>query len=110
MKNGSTTVNHNEVEFPTIKIAPNFIRTALTDLINEFIRIEKTIRGLEYQQHSFFERGQIDLLTSIIDDRWNNKETGRSYYEYLHYLVQKYSLAGVRKMTLNEFGDTEQHE
>ncbi|MGG4106728.1 hypothetical protein AAXB25_22780 [Paenibacillus lautus] len=73
MKNGSKTTNHNEVEFPTIRIAPNSIRTALTDLINEFIRIEKSIRGLEYQQHSFIVRGQIDLLTSIIDDRWNNK-------------------------------------
>lgn len=98
MTNGSTRTNHNKVELPTIKITPSSIRTALTDLINEFIRIEKSISDLEYQQHSFFVRGQIDLLTSIIDDRWNNRETGRSYYEYLHYLVQKYSLSGVWKI------------
>ncbi|RUT38700.1 hypothetical protein EJP82_26670 [Paenibacillus anaericanus] len=71
---------------------------ALTDLINEFIRIEKSTTGIEYQQRSHFVRGQIDLLTSLINDRWDYTNSYQTYYRYLHYLVGKYSLSGVWKI------------
>lgn len=73
-------------------ISPNAIRETLTHLINEFIRIEKTLSGLEYQQSSSSVRGQINLITSFIREEIAPNE---SYYEHLKNLVNTYSLQGV---------------
>lgn len=85
------------MEFPTLTVDPEAIRKVLTDLINEFIRVEKSLTGLEYQQRSNFVRGQIDVITSLIEDKWDYRNC-QSYYEYLNYLVKKYLLQGVWKM------------
>ncbi|GAA0854023.1 hypothetical protein ABER99_20355 [Paenibacillus glucanolyticus] len=82
------------MDFPVITISAHATRNTLTELINEFIRIEKSTTGLEYQQRSNFVRGQIAVITSLINDIWDRKHQ-QSYYAYLNYLVQKYSLQGV---------------
>ncbi|GED04214.1 hypothetical protein [Bacillus atrophaeus] len=86
------------MEIPTIKISPDASRKLLTDAINEFIRIEKSVTGLAYQQKSNFIRGQISLITAFIGEEWSFKETGQSYFEFLKYLVNKYRLDGVWKI------------
>ncbi|MGG3102118.1 hypothetical protein ABEP12_02325 [Bacillus velezensis] len=83
------------MEFPPVNISQNALRKMLTDVINEFIRIEKSETGLAYQQKSFYIRGEISLITTLIDEKWNYKETGQSYFEFLKNLVDKYELNGV---------------
>ncbi|KQN96776.1 hypothetical protein [Paenibacillus sp. Leaf72] len=82
-------------ELPNVTIGSEAIRKTLTALINEFIRVENSETGLEYQVRSNYIRGQIDLLTTMINEKWQVKDTGQSYYEHLNTLVQVYSLMGV---------------
>ncbi|WP_246310717.1 hypothetical protein [Paenibacillus xylanilyticus] len=96
----------SEADFPTVCVKPEQFRELLTQQINEFIRIEKNETGLEYQQKSYFVRGQIKMTTCLIDDEWKKyKETGRSYYEFLFYLVIKYELLGVYRINELKAGE-----
>lgn len=83
------------MELPTLNISAEELRKVLTDVINEFIRIEKTETGLAYQQKSYFIRGQLSVTTALIQEQWDFSETGQSYYDFLKYLVEKYNLSGV---------------
>ncbi|AYK68261.1 hypothetical protein ABS751_10525 [Bacillus subtilis] len=83
------------MELPPVNISQVALRKILTDVINEFIRIEKSETGLAYQQKSFYIRGKISLITTLIDEKWSYKETGQSYFEFLKNLVDKYELDGV---------------
>ncbi|MBR7817999.1 MULTISPECIES: hypothetical protein [Bacillus] len=83
------------MEIPIIKLSPDASRKFLTDAINEFIRIEKSVTGLDYQQKSSFIRGQISFITTLMGEEWSFKESGQSYFEFLKYLVNKYRLEGV---------------
>lgn len=86
------------MEIPRVTLSSEVIRNALTELINEFIKIEKTETGLVYQQKSNFTRGKISVITSFINEEWNHKESGQSYYAFLRYIVVKYELSGVWKI------------
>ena len=81
------------MDFPTITLSSKSIRQALTNLINEYIRIEKTETGLSYQKKTNFVRGQIALITSLIKEDWKYSETETSYYNFLKYIVEKYQLS-----------------
>ncbi|APO48557.1 hypothetical protein BS614_30945 (plasmid) [Paenibacillus xylanexedens] len=85
-------------DFPTVCVKPEQFRELLTQQINEFIRIEKNETGLEYQRKSYFVRGQIKMITRLIGDERRYEETGRSDYEFLTYLVNKYELLGVYRI------------
>ncbi|MFS0815506.1 hypothetical protein ABC382_00860 [Lysinibacillus sp. 1P01SD] len=74
------------------------IEEALTSCINDFIRVEKTITGFEYQQESYYIRGQISILISILGEKWSFHETGQCYYAFLKYLVDKYKLEDVKEI------------
>ncbi|MGE7828860.1 hypothetical protein [Paenibacillus sp. NPDC093718] len=90
------------MNFPSLIISTEAIREGLTTLINEYIRIEKSLTGLKYQQESNFVRGQIAAITSLINDTWE-RNLHQSYFVYLKYLVEKYSLQGVWR--INELGN-----
>lgn len=80
---------------PDVRISSDAIRITLTELINEYIRIEKTESGVKYQNRSNYVRGQIDIITSLINEKWDYKVTKQSYYNYLVEIVKKYDLQGV---------------
>lgn len=80
---------------PDVRISSDAIRITLTELINEFIRIEKNERDVQHQNKSNYVRGQIDIITSIINEKWDYNVTKQSYYNYLVNLVRKYDLQGV---------------
>ncbi|OME78675.1 hypothetical protein BK120_23335 [Paenibacillus sp. FSL A5-0031] len=82
------------MDTPKITISSESVRSILTDLINEYIRIEKSIKGVAYQQNSHFIRGQITLMTSFMYETWDLKN-GQSYFAFLKYIVEKYELNGV---------------
>ncbi|MCY7883091.1 hypothetical protein MOD62_16020 [Bacillus spizizenii] len=86
------------MELPPVNISQVALRKMLTDVINEFIRIEKSVTGMTYQQKSYYIRGKLSLITALIEEEWNHKETGQSYFEFLKYLVDKYDLDGVWKI------------
>lgn len=83
------------MEFPSVNISQASLRKMLTDIINEFIRVEKSEKGLSYQQKSFYIRGKLFLIATLIDEKWTYNENGQSYFEFLKYLVDKYNLDGV---------------
>ncbi len=83
------------MEFPSVNISQVALRKMLTDIINEFIRVEKSETGLSYQQKSFYIRGKLFLIATLIDEKWTYNENGQSYFEFLKYLVDKYNLDGV---------------
>ncbi|PGZ17570.1 hypothetical protein COE43_12425 [Bacillus cereus] len=83
------------MECPRIILQPEAIRGILTDLISEYIRIEKNESGLSYQQKSDSVRGQILLMTSFLNEEWKWKEEHQSFYAFLQYIVNKYELIGV---------------
>ncbi|RKJ45991.1 hypothetical protein D7X33_34440 [Butyricicoccus sp. 1XD8-22] len=83
------------MEIPRVTISSEAIRNTLTELINEFIRIEKSETGLAYQQKTNYTRGKISLITSFINEEWNYKKSGQSYYNFLRFIVEKYELSGV---------------
>ncbi|MEQ6001493.1 hypothetical protein U2I83_18630 [Bacillus amyloliquefaciens] len=83
------------MEFPSVNISQVALRKMLTDIINEFIRVEKSETGLSYQQKSFYIRGKLFLIAALIDEKWTYNENGQSYFEFLKYLVEKYNLDGV---------------
>lgn len=80
---------------PKITLSPNVMREMLTELINEFIRIEKSVNSETYWSKSSSIRGQITLLTSFLNEKWEYKESQQSYFEFLIYIVNKYELKGV---------------
>ncbi|MEI5915068.1 hypothetical protein [Bacillus albus] len=83
------------MEIPGITLSPKIMREMLTELINEFIRIEKSVNGENYWPKSSAIRGQITLLTSFLDEKWEYKDSKQSYFEFLIYIVNKYELKGV---------------
>ncbi|EDZ49843.1 hypothetical protein [Bacillus cereus] len=83
------------MEIPKITLSPKVMREILTELINEFIRIEKSVNGETYWSKSSAIRGQITLLTSFLNEKWEYKESEQSYFEFLIYIVNKYELKGV---------------
>lgn len=83
------------MEIPKITLSPKVMREILTELINEFIRIEKSVNGETYWSKSSAIRGQITLLTSFLNEKWEYKESEQSYFEFLTYIVNKYELKGV---------------
>lgn len=84
-----------KLEIPKITLSPKVMREILTELINEFIRIEKSVNGETYWSKSSAIRGQITLLTSFLNEKWEYKESEQSYFEFLIYIVNKYELKGV---------------
>ncbi|MGR6017763.1 hypothetical protein ACT7CM_27315 [Bacillus paranthracis] len=83
------------MEIPRVILSSKAIREMLTERINEFIRIEKSKNDGRYHEKSSFVRGQINVITTFIDETWDYKESGQSYFEFLKYLVNKYQLEGV---------------
>lgn len=79
-------------------VKPEQFRELLTQQINEFIRFEKNETGSECHRKSYFVRGQIKMITCLIGDERRYKETGRSDYEFLTYLVNKYELLEVYRI------------
>ncbi|MED0952622.1 hypothetical protein P4T70_31855 [Bacillus mobilis] len=80
---------------PKIILSPKVMREMLTELINEFIRIEESVNGETYWSKSSSIRGKITLLTSFLNEKWEYKESQQSYFEFLIYIVNKYELKGV---------------
>lgn len=76
----------------TITISSESAKDILTNLINEYIRIENSLSGLAYQQKSHFTRGKIAVIIACIGERWNFNETGQNYHDFLKYIVKKYEL------------------
>ncbi|MED3102053.1 hypothetical protein BTT_63940 (plasmid) [Bacillus thuringiensis serovar morrisoni str. 4AA1] len=83
------------MEIPEVTLSSKAIREMLTDRINEFIRIEKSENDGKYHVKSSFVRGQINVITTLLDETWDFKESGQSYFDFLKYLVSKYQLEGV---------------
>lgn len=83
------------MEMPKITLSSKVMREMLTELINEFIRVEKSVNGETYWSKSSSIRGQITLLTSFLNEKWEYKESEQSYFEFLIYIVNKYELKGV---------------
>lgn len=92
------------MEIPSVTVSQRALKEALTMSINDFIRTEKAKTGLEYQQNSFYIRGQISILASLIKMPWDPKK--QSYYQYINNLVEQLELHGVPKGPLSfEAGD-----
>lgn len=84
------------MEIPTVTLSSEAIRNALSELINEFIRIEKSATGVvEYQQRSNFIRGQISLITSFMVKNGTIQNQVKAILTFLKYIVNKYELSGV---------------
>ncbi|WP_243292827.1 hypothetical protein [Bacillus sp. FJAT-47783] len=83
---------------PTIQIPSTELKGIITTLINDYIRIERTETGLNYQQKSNFKRGQISIVATLMGEKWDFYETGQCYYDFLKYLVEKYELSGVSRI------------
>ncbi|AEA19294.1 MULTISPECIES: hypothetical protein [Bacillus cereus group] len=83
------------MEIPEVILSSKAIREMLTERINEFIRIEKSENDGKYHVKSSFVRGQINVITTLLDETWDYKESGQSYFDFLKYLVNKYQLEGV---------------
>lgn len=79
----------------SVQIAENDLKEVITAFINDYIRIEKNETSISYQQKQNFKRGQIDVVTSLMGEKWDFHETGQTYHEFLKYLVEKYELNGV---------------
>lgn len=80
---------------PTLQIPSEDLKEFLTTLINDYIQVERTETGLNYQQKNNFKMGQISIVAMLIGETWNFHKTGQSYYDFLKYLVEKYELTGV---------------
>ncbi|HDR7001827.1 TPA: hypothetical protein QCW13_005066 [Bacillus cereus] len=83
------------MKIPEVILSSKAIREMLTERINEFIRIEKSENDGKYHVKSSFVRGQINVITTLLDETWDFKESGQSYFDFLKYLVNKYQLKGV---------------
>src|SRR5699024_3199129 len=84
-------------KLPTIQMNSTDLKEVITSLINDYIRIEKTETGLGYQQKQHFKMGQINIIASLIGEKWDWLETGQCYHDFLKYLISKYQLRGVSK-------------
>lgn len=91
-------MSEHEKELPTIQINSTDMKEIITTLINDYIRIEKHETGLDYQQKNNFKMGQINIVASLIGEKWDFHKTGQCYYNFLKYLVEKYKLSGVSKI------------
>ncbi|MGG2934768.1 hypothetical protein ABEO66_11670 [Bacillus pacificus] len=80
---------------PRVIIEPQIIEKILTELINEFIRIEKFESGLEYRFQSKLVMDKLILITSFLNEKWKWNEEKQSFYHYLKYITSKYELSGV---------------
>ncbi|MCY9311678.1 hypothetical protein MOF23_22360 [Bacillus inaquosorum] len=83
---------------PTVQIPSDDLKKFMTTLINDYIRIEITETGLNYQQKNNFKMGQISIIAMLIGETWDFHRTGQSYYDFLKYLVEKYELSGVLRI------------
>lgn len=91
------TVNET-VLLPSVQILSSDMEEVLTYLINYYIQVEKTETGQRYQKKNSFTMGQINIITSLIGEKWDYHETGQCYYDFLKYLVEKYKLSGVSRI------------
>lgn len=89
------------VTLTEITLSANAINKALTELINEFFRIENKLNSKDSKQLIFIS-GKIDLLATIIQEK---KDIKLSFREYLCYLADKYNLEGV---SITDRQDSEQ--
>lgn len=75
-----------------VTVSLESIKEALTECIQKYINIEKNpkINGLEYQQETHYVRGQINILTQLINMSWQDKE--KSYYKFINELIEHLNL------------------
>ncbi len=79
-------MSEHEKELPTIQINSTELKEIITTLISDYIRIEKTGTGLNYQQKINFKMGQINIIASLIGEKWDFHGTGQCYHDFLKYL------------------------
>lgn len=84
--------NKEQLAIPKITISADAVRGILTDLIDKFIRIEKTANGIDYQQKSNYIRGQLALIIYLLGEEPDFMKSGQSYYISLKKIVEKYDL------------------
>ncbi|MED2127950.1 hypothetical protein P4V88_23355 [Bacillus thuringiensis] len=58
-------------------------------------KVGDNFKDLPIDNKSSFVRGQINVITTLLDETWDYKESGQSYFDFLKYLVNKYQLEGV---------------
>lgn len=63
------------------------IKEVLTDLINEYIKIEKSRSG-----SSSYVEGQISIITSLFKIKWDHQKTGQCYYDFILDLIDVFNL------------------
>lgn len=56
---------------PTIQIPSNDLKEFLTTLINDYIQIERTETGINYQRKNIFKIGQISIVAMLIGETWD---------------------------------------
>lgn len=89
---------NEHIKIPTIQINSTELKEIITTLISDYIRIEKTETGLNYQQKINFKMGQINIIASLIGEKWDFHGTGQCYHDFLKYLFWKYKLSGVSEI------------
>ncbi|MEJ9126717.1 hypothetical protein P4I92_24000 [Bacillus cereus] len=81
------------MEFQTITLTSESIKSIFTDLINDFLKLEMDESGERYWLKFHNIMGKIELMASLVGE--SPIEDGQSVYDYLWNFVKKYELNNV---------------
>ncbi|MFJ7557791.1 hypothetical protein ACIQXZ_28860 [Bacillus thuringiensis] len=81
------------MEFQTVTLTSELIKSIFTDVINEFLKLEMDELGEKYWLQFHTIMGKIELMASLVGEA--PIEDGQSVYDYLSNIVKKYELNNV---------------
>ncbi|WP_144489384.1 hypothetical protein [Bacillus thuringiensis] len=81
------------MEFQTVTLTSESIKSSFTDLINKFLKLEMDELGEKYWPKFYTIMGKIELIASLVGEA--PIEDGQSVYDYLWNIVKKYKLNNV---------------